>query len=126
MNCAGSNRAITKPTAADIFGCNSGPFLIQGPDNDVYRAIVPRLCAAFTRTTLLMDGGNVQPSVGRSSYYLSSPSSHYSRITHDYEIDGRGYAFSYDDVNPDGQNEAGVVAGLNPQVLEVTVGGYSS
>jgi hypothetical protein len=58
----------------------------------------------------------VQPSLGNSSYYKESPSNHYSRLVHKYESDGLGYAFSYDDVNPSGENEAGIVAGLNPTV----------
>ncbi|KAI1080375.1 glycoside hydrolase family 64 protein [Whalleya microplaca] len=141
LKCDGDNRGYPKPTVADIWGCNSGPFAIlndkmvhstafgiQDDDNDVHRAIVPRLCAAFTRSTLLIDGGDVQPSssVGSDTYYKNDPTNHYSRIVHKYEVDGKGYAFSYDDVNPDGQNEAGVVSGPNPQTLELTIGGPSS
>ncbi|KAJ2984237.1 hypothetical protein NUW58_g6112 [Xylaria curta] len=125
LSCTGDNRAYPKPSTADIWGCNSGPFAIISSDNGVHRAVVPRLCAAFTRTTLLLAGGNVQPSLGESSYYTVNPTSHYSRIVHKYETNGIGYAFSYDDVNPDGQNAAGVVAGANPTLLKVTVGGWS-
>ncbi|KAI1420063.1 glycoside hydrolase family 64 protein [Xylaria sp. FL1777] len=125
LSCAGDNRAYPKPTIADIWGCNSGPFAIIGSDNDVHRAVVPRLCAAFTRSTLLLSGGNVQPSLSASSYYTVSPTNHYSRIVHNYEVNGLGYAFSYDDVNPDGENAAGTVAGTNPTLLKVTVGGWS-
>ncbi|OTA53893.1 glycoside hydrolase family 64 protein [Hypoxylon sp. EC38] len=125
LTCNGDNRGYPKPTVIDIWGCNSGPFSIQGTDNDVHRAVVPRLCAAFYRTTLLIDGGNVQPGPSRDTYYTNNPTSHYSRIVHKYETDGKGYAFSYDDVNPGGENEAGVVAGLSPQTLQLTVGGFS-
>ncbi|KAK5633561.1 hypothetical protein RRF57_009275 [Xylaria bambusicola] len=125
LNCAGDNRAYPKPTIADIWGCNSGPFAIIGSDNDVHRAVVPRLCAAFYRSTLLLDGGNVQPSLPASSYYTVSPTSHYARLVHQYEVNGLGYAFSYDDVNPAGENAAGTVSGNNPTVLKVTVGGWS-
>ncbi|KAI0596004.1 glycoside hydrolase family 64 protein [Biscogniauxia sp. FL1348] len=126
ISCDGDNREYPKPTTADIWGCNSGPFAIHEDDNAIHKAVVPRLCAAFTRTTLLVDGGSTQPSISRDGYYQSSPTNHYSRIVHSYETDGRGYAFSYDDVNPDNENEAGVVAGVNPTVLELTVGGFSS
>ncbi|KAI1756151.1 hypothetical protein F4782DRAFT_323139 [Xylaria castorea] len=125
LNCAGDNRAYPKPTIADIYGCNSGPFAIIGSDNDVHRAIVPRLCAAFNRSTLLLDGGNVQPGLSASSYYTVDPTSHYSRIVHNYEQDGLGYAFSYDDVNPEGENAAGTVAGSGPTLLRVTAGGWT-
>ncbi|KAI1086355.1 glycoside hydrolase family 64 protein [Rostrohypoxylon terebratum] len=126
LSCTNDNRAYPKPTVIDIWGCNSGPFAIKDTDNDVHRAVVPRLCAAFYRSTLLLDGGNFQPSLGQDSYYTVSPTSHYGRIIHKYETDNKGYAFSYDDVNPDGQNSAGVVAGLNPDTLMVAVGGFTS
>lgn len=90
-------------------------------DNAIHGAVVPRLCAAFERGTLLLPGGNVQPSLGNSSYYQESPCNHYSRLVHKYENDGLGYAFSYDDVNPTGENEAGVVAGLDPQVCAISI-----
>ncbi|KAI1343674.1 glycoside hydrolase family 64 protein [Xylariaceae sp. FL0016] len=126
LQCDGDNRGYNKPTTADIWGCNSGPFAILGDDNDVHRAIVPRLCAAFARSTLLVDGGNVQPSLESSAYYQADPTNHYSRIVHQYEMDGRGYAFSYDDVNPSSENEAGVVAGMNPNTLALHIGGMLS
>jgi hypothetical protein len=91
----------------------------------VHKAVVARLCAAFVRGTLLQTGGNVQPLLSSSSYYTTSPSCEYCRIVHENEDGGLGYAFSYDDVNPSGQNAAGVVAGANPTLLKITVGGYS-
>lgn len=123
LTCAGDNRGYAKPVAKDIFGCNSGPFLIQGSDNDAHRGVVPRLCAAFERSTLLLSGGNVQPNLKSTSYYTVNPTNHYSRITHKYEVDGRGYTFSYDDVNPSGENQSGLLSTANPTVLAITVGG---
>lgn len=123
LSCDGDNRAYPKPTVADIWGCNTGPFGILEGDNDVHKAIVPRLCAAFHRTTLLMDGGDTQPGLGSESYYTVDPTSHYSRLVHEHQTDGKGYAFSYDDVNPANENAAGVVSGANPQLLEVVIGG---
>ena len=123
LQCAGDNRNYAKPTATDIFGCNSGPFAIQSADNDVHRAVVPRLCAAFNRSTLLLGGGNVQPSLSSTSYYTTSPTNHYSRVVHKYEVAGTGYAFSYDDVNPSGENQSGAVSSGNPTVLSIVVGG---
>lgn len=125
LNCAGDNRSYAKPTAKDIFGCNSGPFLIIETDNDVHRAVVPRLCAAFDRSTLMISGGNIQPGLLAASYYTVSPTDHYSRIVHKYEVDGKGYTFSYDDVNPDGENQSGLVSTADPTLLSITVGGPS-
>lgn len=125
LTCAGDNRAYPKPTLGDIYGCNSGPFAIIDSDNDVHRAVVPRLCAAFYRSTLLIDGGNTQPGPSADTYYTNNPTSHYGRVVHTYEQDGLGYAFSYDDVNPEGENAAGTVAGASPTLLRVTAGGWS-
>lgn len=125
LKCAGDNRGYAKPTAHDIFGCNSGPFSILGDDNDVHRAVVPRLCAAFVRTTLLSaPGGNVQPGLDSSHYYTSDPTHWYSKFIHQNLVDGRGYAFPYDDVNPGGDvDQSGVVASPNAANLKVIVGG---
>lgn len=122
LNCSGDNRGYAMPSAADIWGCNSGPFAIQGGDNAVHTAVVPRLCAAFVRSTLLIAGGNVQPGVSSSQYYTTNPTNHYSRLVHSFEVDGRGYAFPYDDVNPDGENASGELSSGNPDTLTVFVG----
>ncbi|KAL6901444.1 glycoside hydrolase family 64 protein [Trichoderma evansii] len=122
LNCSGDNRGYAKPAAADIWGCNSGPFAIQGGDNAIHVAVVPRLCAAFVRSTLLIAGGNIQPGVNSSSYYTVNPTNHYSRLVHSFEVDGRGYAFPYDDVNPDGENASGELSSGNPDTLTVFVG----
>ena len=82
------------------------------------------LCAAFNRGTLLLSGGHIQPGLGATSYYTVMPSNWYSKFVHQHETDGKGYAFPYDDVNPNvGIDQAGVVAGPNPKLLTVTVGG---
>lgn len=128
ITCNGDNRSYAAPSAADIFGCNSGPFAIQAGDNAVHYAVVPRLCAAFNRGTFLLNGGNTQPSLAPSSYYTSSPGiyNYFSKAVHQFESNGLGYAFSYDDVAPtDQQNVAGVVASGAPGTLTLLVGGYN-
>lgn len=125
LTCAGDSRPYARPSAADIFGCNSGPFAISGSDNAIHRAIVPRLCAAFNRGTLMLEGGGgaTQPGVHADRYYQAGPVNWYSAFVHREEVDGRGYAFSYDDVNPDGGvDQSGVVAGWAKE-LTVVVGG---
>lgn len=124
FTCAGDEYTYAKPSAMDIFGCNSGPFAAPpGGSSDVHKAVVPRLCAAFNRSEFLVSGGNVEPSVSSSQYYTTSPTNHYSRIVHKYEVDGRGYAFSYDDVNPSGENQSGELSSTAATVLTVTIGG---
>uniref|UniRef100_A0A093V1W2 Glucan endo-1,3-beta-glucosidase n=1 Tax=Talaromyces marneffei PM1 TaxID=1077442 RepID=A0A093V1W2_TALMA len=124
MTCVGSDVNFPKPNARDIFGCNSGPFVVRG--NIVDALVVPRLCAAFNRGTLLLPGGDVQPSLSADHYYTTSPSNFYSKFVHGNEVDGKGYAFPYDDVNPDGENASGLLSSPNPRLLRVTVGGPSS
>jgi hypothetical protein len=123
MTCTGDNRAYAKPAQKDIWGCNSGTFAIIDSDNSIHRAVVPVLCAAFVRSTLLLSGGNIQPSLPSSSYYTVNPTNHYSRLVHKYLRNGLGYAFSYDDVNPTGENAAGLITSGNPDRLTIYVGG---
>lgn len=66
----------------------------------------------------------MQPSLNSSYHYSTSPTHHYSRIVHELQVDGRGYAFSYDDVNPNGHEDvSGLVSSRNPDTLTVYVGG---
>ncbi|KAL7755388.1 hypothetical protein ACKLNR_014486 [Fusarium oxysporum f. sp. zingiberi] len=124
LGCDGDESRFTKPASKDIWGCNSGPFVVSQGKSPLHGSIIPRLCAGFVRSTLLIDGGNVQPSLGQQSYYTVDPTNHYSRIVHAYEADGRGYAFAYDDVNPDGdENASGVVSSDNVHELTIHVGG---
>lgn len=121
MRCDGDDLVFERPSAADIWGCNSGPFANRG--NGVHLAAVARICAAFVRSTLLLNGGNVQPKLNSGSYYSVDPTNHYGRLIHKHEVDGKGYAFPYDDVNPDGnENASGTVASGRPNTLTVYVG----
>lgn len=123
LRCDNDTRGYSRPMASDIWGCDSGPFGRQVGDNEVHVAVIPRLCAAFVRSTLLIQGGDVQPSLNSSYHYTVSPTHHYSRLVHELQVDGRGYAFSYDDVNPDGHEDvSGLVSSWNPDTLTIYVG----
>ncbi|KAL7953571.1 glycoside hydrolase family 64 protein [Trichoderma compactum] len=123
MHCANDPHIYSKPSAADIWGCNGGPFARYENETPIHLAVVPRLCAGFVRSTLLLQGGYVQPSLGSDYHYMVSPTNHYSRLVHELQLDGRGYAFSYDDVNPNGNEDAsGTVAAGNPSLLTIYVG----
>lgn len=66
-----SNGAVTfaKPNAKDIFGCSTGPFATGS--NALANVIIPRLAAAFNRSTLLVSKttpDTVQP----SQYYQNA------------------------------------------------------
>jgi hypothetical protein len=112
---------FAQPSTADIFSCSTGPFKIDKDTNDTRKALIARLAAAFNRSTLL--GQNLHPS-DVQTFYKSDPTNHYSRIVHEENLDHRGYAFPYDDVQPDnGIDQSGKVNDGNPTLLTVAIGG---
>ncbi|WP_042372114.1 beta-1,3-glucanase family protein [Streptacidiphilus neutrinimicus] len=91
--------AFTRPSASDIFSCNSGPLYNSG--GDARGAVAARLGAALNRSTLLLSGGENQPGgVTSAQYYTNAVTNHYARLVHKYA--SIGYAFPYDDVGPTG------------------------
>jgi len=115
-----ANQTFQRPTTADIFSSNSGPFT-TGPDQ-LRNQLIPQLAAAFNRSTLLVSDQVPAP---RSAFYQNSITNHYSRIVHEVVAGGKGYAFPYDDVPPsDGGDQSGYVSDGSPQSMSVTVGGF--
>ncbi|KAF2868132.1 glucanase B [Massariosphaeria phaeospora] len=117
----GSAGNFARPSAKDIFSCSTGPFATG--DNAARNAVIPRLAAAFNRSTLL--DTNTFPNGSRPENYYRYPiTNHYARLIHSVQKDGRGYAFPYDDVVPDGGSDvAGVVHDGSPQLFTLSVGG---
>ncbi|KAK3326063.1 glycoside hydrolase family 64 protein [Apodospora peruviana] len=114
-----AGEAFTKPTSADILGCNSGPFT-TGP-SPTRNAIIPRLAAAFQRSCI---ADVAEHPSHPDTFYKCEPTNHYSRIVHECNLDGKGYAFAYDDVQPDGgADQSGKVNAGDPSVFIVAVGG---
>jgi hypothetical protein len=113
--------SFAQPASADIFSCSTGPFSTAGASDEVL-AIIPRLAAAFNRSTLLIDSD--QPDgENPADYYANATTNQYARIVHATLAGGLGYAFPYDDVTPDGGvNQAGPVSSASPALLAVTVG----
>ena len=109
-----------QPAAADIFSCSTGPFSNTAGE---VGAVSARICAAFNRSTLLIDSD--QPDGENSSdYYQNSITNHYARIVHAANTDGLGYAFPYDDVAPtSGANQSGYVSSGSPALWTITLGG---
>ncbi|KAF2968159.1 hypothetical protein GQX73_g5420 [Xylaria multiplex] len=113
------DEVFSKPSTADILGCNSGPFA-TGP-SPTRNAIIPRLAAAFVRSALLESDDH--PSHPHT-FYRRDPTNHYARLVHECNLDGKGYAFAYDDVQPDdGDDQSGKVNAGDPVLFTVTVGG---
>lgn len=114
--------SFSKPSARDIFSCSTGPFA-TGP-NAARNAVIPRLAAAFNRSTLLEPADQFPNGQRPQQYYRHGTTNHYSRIVHSVQKDGRGYAFPYDDVVPDGgQDVAGTMFDGSPKLWTVFVGG---
>ncbi|KAG8530665.1 uncharacterized protein KY384_004020 [Bacidia gigantensis] len=116
----GGTWSFAPPTTANIFNCSNGPF---DPHNDEKGNLSARLAAAFNRTTML-DSNSQPDGPGQEGYYAKNPTNHYSRVLHEANLDGLGYAFPYDDVQPtNGRFLAGKVEAADPLEFVVTVGG---
>ncbi|KAI3336806.1 glycoside hydrolase family 64 protein [Xylariaceae sp. AK1471] len=118
---------FAKPSATDIFSCSTGPFgSYPAATRDEMGAIGARLAAAFNRSTLVANPNQPDAAGDVAKYYQTNPTNNYARIVHSVNIDGRGYAFPYDDVVPNGNtapDQAGTVFDGSPALLTVTVGG---
>jgi hypothetical protein len=110
-----------KPSTADILGCNSGPFTTGA--SPARNAIIPRLAAAFVRSSITeTEQHPSQP----DTFYNRDPTNHYARLVHEVTVDGKGYAFAYDDVQPEeGEDQSGKVNAGDPELFVVSVGGKS-
>jgi Beta-1,3-glucanase len=116
-----STASFAKPSTQDIFSCSTGPFAC-GSD-PLTNCLIPRLAAAFNRSTLLSSCTTPDPA-GPSSFYVAPITNHYAKAVHCQLLDGRGYAFPYDDVAATGgPDQSGSLYTGNPQALTVTVGG---
>lgn len=115
--------SFSAPTSANIFSCSSGPFATSTAQMG---AIGARLAAAFNRSTLLLDADQPDDEVV-ADYYTNPITNHYARLMHATYLDGKGYAFPYDDVAPTGgADQSGSLFDANPQLLTVGVGGPSA
>jgi chitodextrinase len=110
--------SFAKPSSADIFSCSTGPFNVSSAEMG---ALTARISAALNRSTLLVDA-NQPESENPANYYTTSPTNHYARLVHATSLDGRCYAFPYDDVTPTGgTDQSGFVTDGNPTLLSITL-----
>ncbi|MCJ1237651.1 hypothetical protein MMC14_005638 [Varicellaria rhodocarpa] len=108
-----------RPCTRDIFSASSGPF-VTGPDAK-RNAIIPRLNAAFNRSTLLK--ADTFPAA-TDLYYTEDVTNHYGRVVHGVNVDGRGYTHPYDDATPvGGKDQSGFVNDPAPRTLKIVIGG---
>ncbi|MEV6608688.1 glycoside hydrolase family 64 protein [Kutzneria sp. NPDC051319] len=85
--------SFQKPDANSIFGCFN---LLDAP-NDLVRGPISRtLCAGYNRATLLTSSN--QPDLNAADFYVDTVSNQYARKIHAQMVDGKAYAFAFDDV----------------------------
>ncbi|GAA3436431.1 beta-1,3-glucanase family protein [Kutzneria kofuensis] len=106
--------SFQKPDASSIFGC----FKLLDAPNDLVRGPISRtLCAGYNRGTLLTTAN--QPDLNAGDFYKDGVTNHYARLIHGQMVDGKAYAFAFDDVGNfeslvnDG-NPAGATMTLDP------------
>ncbi|HTJ33129.1 MAG TPA: beta-1,3-glucanase family protein [Dactylosporangium sp.] len=102
MNFTNSSGAVvtsfSKPDSDSVFGCYK---LLDAP-NDLVRGPISRtLCAGYNRTTLLTSAE--QPYNVPSAFYQDPVTNQFAKAVHAQMIDGKAYAFAFDDV---GNNES--------------------
>ncbi|MFI9344180.1 glycoside hydrolase family 64 protein [Streptomyces sp. NPDC052773] len=85
--------SFQKPDADSVFGCHK---LLDAPNDQVRGPISRTLCAGFNRSTLLTNPN--QPDASSASFYQDGVTNHYARIIHERMVDGKAYAFAFDDV----------------------------
>ncbi|ACV07995.1 glycoside hydrolase family 64 protein [Jonesia denitrificans] len=82
-----------RPSSADVWGCDGA---LHAPNDRVVGPIARTLCAALTRGTL--GTSTVEPVTDASAFYTGDPVNLYGKAVHDAMVDGRAYAFAFDDV----------------------------
>ncbi|SOD64045.1 Beta-1,3-glucanase [Streptomyces zhaozhouensis] len=85
--------SFNKPDTDSVFGCHKD---LAAPNDQVVGPLARTLCAGFNRTTLL-DNPN-QPDPDNSNFYQDENTNHYARVIHEQMVDGKAYAFAFDDV----------------------------
>ncbi|GAO16446.1 uncharacterized protein UV8b_06378 [Ustilaginoidea virens] len=114
--------SFDKPAASDVFSCSTGPFAAGPGVSEEMLNLGARIAAALNRSTLLANSRQPEGET-LGSYYKDAVTNHYSRICHLVSVQGRGYAFPYDDVGPSsGEDQSGFVNDPDPQELTVCVG----
>ncbi|GAA1587729.1 glycoside hydrolase family 64 protein [Kribbella hippodromi] len=116
MNFTNSSGAIVtsfqKPDSASVFGCFK---LLDAPNDQVRGPISRTLCAAYNRSTLLTNPN--QPDPNSTNFYQDAVTNQYAKTIHTQMIDGRAYAFAFDDVG----NHESLVHDANPQQSALTL-----
>jgi glycosyl hydrolase family 64 (putative beta-1,3-glucanase)/cellulose binding protein with CBM2 domain len=104
--------SFTKPSTANVWGCDGA---LGAPNDQVVGPIARTLCAALQRGTL--GRLDTQPSGTAADFYQGEPVNLYNKVIHDNMIDGKAYAFAFDDV----QNQESLVHDGDPRAAGITL-----
>ncbi|WIM95214.1 beta-1,3-glucanase family protein [Actinoplanes oblitus] len=103
--------SFTKPSTANVWGCDGA---LGAPNDQVVGPIARTLCAALQRTTL--GRLDVQPSGTAADFYQGDPANLYAKVIHRNMVDGKAYAFAFDDV----LNQESLVHDGDPRTAAIT------
>ncbi|MEU4426546.1 beta-1,3-glucanase family protein [Actinoplanes sp. NPDC024001] len=107
--------SFTKPSTANVWGCDGA---LAAPNDQVVGPIARTLCAALWRTTL--GELDTQPSGTAADFYRGEPANVYARSIHDNMVDGKAYAFAFDDV----QAQESLVHSGDPRAAGITLSAF--
>ncbi|GAA2476027.1 beta-1,3-glucanase family protein [Winogradskya humida] len=108
--------SITKPTTSNVWGCDGN---LGAPNDLVVGPIARSLCAALQRTTL--GSQDVEPSTDVSTFYQHDPTNDYAKVIHANMVDGKAYAFAFDDV----ANQESLVHDGAPTAIGITLSPFN-
>jgi hypothetical protein len=104
--------SFTKPSTANVWGCDGA---LGAPNDQVVGPIARTLCAALQRGTL--GKLDTQPSGTAADFYQGDPANLYAKVIHQNMIDGKAYAFAFDDV----LNQESLVHDGDPRLATITM-----
>ena len=104
--------SFTKPSTANVWGCDGA---LGAPNDQVVGPIARTLCAALQRGTL--GKLDTQPSGTAADFYQGDPANLYAKAIHANMIDGKAYAFAFDDV----LNQESLVHDGDPRQASITM-----
>ncbi|WP_433367268.1 beta-1,3-glucanase family protein [Actinoplanes sp. CA-142083] len=104
--------SFTKPSTANVWGCDGA---LAAPNDQVVGPIARTLCAALQRGTL----GTIdtQPGGTAADFYQGDPANLYAKVIHANMVDGKAYAFAFDDVG----NQESLVHDGDPRLAAITM-----
>lgn len=103
---------FTKPSTSNVWGCDGN---LGAPNDLVVGPIARSLCAALQRGTLGTQA--VEPATDPATFYRSDPPNLYNKLIHEQMVDGKAYAFAFDDV----ANQESLVHSGDPTSIGITL-----